>query len=115
MEDHSCYQLRPPFPDKVNSDRLIAMLSRGQSYIPGSRRSRADERPPQNDKRTPSCTCRFGNAEVKASGVLEVAVRRPAAPCRPIPLTLKVVNPGVKPKSGLTSLFTLAKFVRFQC
>jgi len=29
MEDHSCYQLRPPFPDKVNSDRLIAMLSRG--------------------------------------------------------------------------------------
>ena len=74
---------------------------------------------PQKDNRTPSWIWRFGKAEVNASGVLGVAVPPPAraVPGR-IPLTLKVVSP-VPPmdvgraKSGLTSLFTLPKFVRF--
>lgn len=49
---------------------------------------------------------------MKASGVLEVATPPPAmaVPGR-IPCTLNVVNPGVRPNSGFTSLFTLAKLV----
>src|SRR5579859_7712147 len=61
----------------------------------------------QKLSRRPSWISRFGSAEVKANGWLG---ERAALPC-----TLNVVNLGAraKPKSGLTSLLTLAKFVRF--
>ncbi len=63
----------------------------------------------QNEKRTPSCTCLLGNAEVKANGVLDETMPPPArAVPGLIPFTLKVVKPGSKPNRGLTSLFTLA-------
>ena len=58
-------------------------------------RKRARDRPPQNERRRPSWIWRFGNAEVKASGVLGVAAPPPALYGR-IPCTLNVVNPGVK-------------------
>src|ERR1700683_591214 len=80
----------------------------------------AERHLPQKDKRTPSWIWRFGKAEVKASGVLGVAAcpftRSPGR----IPCTLNEVlpppNQGAavgRAKSGFTSLFTLAKFVRF--
>ena len=68
----------------------------------------------QNENRTPSWISRLGKAEVNASGVLGVAtLPSPSSVPGRIPCTLNVVNPGVNPKRGLTSLFTLVKFVRF--
>src|ERR1700721_3796154 len=75
----------------------------------------------QNVKRTPSWIWRLGTAEVNASGGLGVAVPPPASavPGR-IPCTLNEVLPSPtqgavvgSANSGFTSLFTLAKFVRF--
>src|SRR5215469_1836097 len=56
---------------------------------------------------------RIGSAEVYAKGVLEVTTPPGKAVPGRIPCTLKVLNPSVRPNNGLTSLFTLAKLVRF--
>src|ERR1700675_2727613 len=102
--------------------RRLASGRRSLSPASAVSRCRGDrglkrEAPAQNVKRKPSWIWRLGKAEVKASGVLDVAVPPPErAEPGLIPFTLNVVNPepgtpgmpGLKPKTGPTSLFTLA-------
>src|SRR5215831_4831909 len=105
---------RPEQPDHSNF-AVVFPAFLGDNYVHPSRERRGQNVSPrttQNVKRAPSWICRFGKAEVNASGVLGVTVP-PLDRLGRIPCTLKVVNPGSNPKSGPTSLFTLAKFVRF--
>src|SRR4029077_3562208 len=88
-----------------------AIVESGVRGLPSSGRPRlrSGEAPAQNVKRKPSWIWRLGKAEVKVSGVLDVAVPPPRrAEPGLIPFTLNVVNPGSNPRRGLTSLFTLA-------